>query len=95
MSKLKAVKQTKYQKLFHKTPKIIEAKDGVITSVYRHRDKLIISVGDELLNHKQKQFITEIKADTRFSGNMSVVTSIDTGHSGIANIVPIPKMIFV
>lgn len=94
-NKLRALKQTKAQKLFNKTPKLLEAKGGVITAVYRHHDKQIIRVGDQLLNFKTKQVITGIFCDTQANGNMYVTTDLNTAWSAIATIVLAPKMIFV
>lgn len=93
--KLKALKQTKAQKLYHKTPKLINARDGEILAVYRHRDKQIIKVGDHLINYKEEQWITSIKCDTHASGNMYVTTNLGTGYAGIAAINIKPKIIIV
>ena len=93
-NKLKVVKQTKAQKLYNKTPKLINARDGEIVAVYRHRDKQLIKIGDELLNHKEDQYIVAIGADTHAAGNMYVTTNL-SGRISIAAVVLKPKMILI
>lgn len=53
--------------LFNRQPKIMSAHNGIITSVLRHHDKAILSIGDNTLSGGK---ILSIKADTKTIGNM-------------------------
>lgn len=97
-SKLKIVKRTKQQKLYDKQPRVIEAEHGFVFAVYRHADKQILRVGDELYN-KVREVITGFYFDTKFEGGMYVATNLTTdlnrGISSVARIVLKPKLLIV
>lgn len=96
-SKLKVIPRTKKQKeadkLYYKTPRVLIAKDGTITSIYRHRDNETITIGRQLeTNLKLNVVVTGIFSDTSAAGNMYVTTSLDSAKIAIASLVVKPNL---
>jgi len=53
---------------YHKPPKILKAKNGIVIKVERHYDKAILFVGQETQSGGK---ILSLNCDTDFAGDMS------------------------
>ena len=73
----------KSQRLFSIPPKVLEAKDGVITRIKRGRDKMEMFVGQDTESGGK---IVSFHWDTNYGSDMYVVLSASTAHVALSAI---------
>lgn len=76
----------KSQRLFSIPPKVLEARNGIITRVIRHRDKQELFVGQDT---KSGGKIVSFHWDTTYTSDMYVVLSDSTAYTALSAIVTI------